>query len=136
MEELFDPKLGYPITKTALEARNTRILPERLGQRNNTSPIFIPTIPQMIDALLDQDRYHHDHAGDSNFNILASQPAEHIMGSVRSLYLEHPTQQQKVLPHLTSNNLSGMEAKLAGFKLRPAIMLDNLTRLPTPSPLQ
>ncbi|ODH45859.1 hypothetical protein GX48_08058 [Paracoccidioides brasiliensis] len=94
MEELFDPRLDHPITKTALEARSNRIIPERLAQRNNKSPIFIPTIPQMIDALLDQDRYRHDHVRDSNFNILASQPAEHIMGFVRSLYLEHPAQQE------------------------------------------
>ncbi|EEH17015.2 hypothetical protein PABG_07102 [Paracoccidioides brasiliensis Pb03] len=64
MEELFDQNLGHRITKTALEARNTRIRPKHLVQRNNTSHIFIATIPQTIDALLEQDRYRHDHAGE------------------------------------------------------------------------
>ncbi|EEH50323.2 uncharacterized protein PADG_06402 [Paracoccidioides brasiliensis Pb18] len=38
MEELFDQNLGHRITKTALEARNTRIRPKHLAQRNKYKP--------------------------------------------------------------------------------------------------
>ncbi|OAX81154.1 hypothetical protein ACJ72_04504 [Emergomyces africanus] len=145
MEEHFDPGIGYPITKTALEARKTRILPRQLAQHENTSPIFIPTIPRVIDALLDQDRYRHDHArgsglssdknktsstaGENNNpdNILANRPAEHITSFVECLYLERPEQQAKLLPHISAHNLSTMEARLARFRRRPTIVLDNLT---------
>ncbi|KKZ67431.1 hypothetical protein EMCG_06882 [[Emmonsia] crescens] len=131
MEEHFDPKIGYPLTKTALEARNTRILPRHLAQRENTSPLFIPTIPRMIDALLDQDRYCHDHARDSNNydNLLASRLAEHITSFVKCLYLERPPQQEKLLPHISGHNRSTLDARLAGFRRRPTIVLDSLPDL-------
>ncbi|OJD19562.1 hypothetical protein AJ78_00419 [Emergomyces pasteurianus Ep9510] len=143
MEEHFDPEIGYPLTKTALEARNTRILPRHLAQRENKSPLFVPTIPRMIDALLDQDRYRHDQARDRGFNninnsknndennnddniLLANRPAEHITSFVKCLYLERPEQQAKLLPHISAHNLSTMEARLARFRRRPTIVLDNL----------
>ncbi|KLJ11238.1 hypothetical protein EMPG_13477 [Blastomyces silverae] len=142
MEEHFDPEIGYPLTKTALEARNTRILPRNLAQRENSSPLFIPTISRMIDALLDQERYRQEHRqsgfGDNmeniNGNVLANRPAEHITSFVKCLYLERPQQQAKLLPHISSHNLSTMEARLARFRRRPTIVLDSLPGiLPQPS---
>ncbi|EEQ89584.1 hypothetical protein RJZ56_000232 [Blastomyces dermatitidis] len=134
MEEYFDPEIGYPLTKTALEARNTRILPRNLAQRENSSPLFIPTISRMIDALLDQERYRQEHGkivfGDNkeiiNGNVLANRPAEHITSFVKCLYLERPQQRAKLLPHISSHNLSTMEARLARFRRRPTIVLDSL----------
>ncbi|PGH03184.1 hypothetical protein GX51_04219 [Blastomyces parvus] len=142
MEEHFDPEIGYPITKTALEARNTRILPKDLAQRENASPLFVPTISRMVDALLDQERYLQKHgqsgSGDNkeiiNGNLLANRPAEHITSFVKCLYLERPQQQAKLLPHISSHNLSTMEARLARFRRRPTVVLDSLPGiLPQPS---
>ncbi|PGH06084.1 hypothetical protein AJ79_06618 [Helicocarpus griseus UAMH5409] len=134
IEEHFDPKLGYPLTKSDLEARKTRILPKQLARRENTSPVFIPTIPRMINALLDQDRQRNDQTRDFNLKSPANRPAEHISNIMRSLHLERPDQKEKFLPYISDHNLSSMEARLAGFKRRPTIVLDNLTGLPKPRP--
>ncbi|KAK2813882.1 hypothetical protein FQN50_000283 [Emmonsiellopsis sp. PD_5] len=133
IEEEFDPGHDHPLTKPALEARGTRIVPKCLAQRENTSPIFVPTITRMIEALLDQDRYRHEHARE--LDVLTNRPGDHISNFVSALYLERPHQQAKLLPHISDHNLSSMEAKLAGFKRRRSSMvLERLTTFPNAPP--
>lgn len=95
MEERFDLHLLWaqaaPIGYTKRKAGGVRILPLVRAQSTHMKyPIYIPTIPRIVDALLEQTRYRVTHA--ENFpGKSGDRPRYHLRNLVRYLHLEKPT---------------------------------------------
>jgi hypothetical protein len=130
MEERFDLHPSWAqavsISYTTRKANGVQILPLALAQSANMKyPVYIPTIPRMLDALLDQARYRVTNA--ENFpGKLGNRPTYHLQNSVRYLHLEKPQQQERVLPELAERNQGEMEAIIIKFKRKPLVTLASL----------
>ncbi|KAI9651713.1 MAG: hypothetical protein M1829_002560 [Trizodia sp. TS-e1964] len=115
-----------PISRTAMEARGVRILPHNPAQSPSMKyPVYIPTIPRMLNALLDQLQCRITYA--KKFpGRLGNQPIYHLKNSVRYLHLEKPQQQTRVFPELAERNREDMKAICVKFKRKPLIKLADL----------
>jgi hypothetical protein len=130
MEERFDldpswaqaVSIGY----TTRITDGVKVLPPTLAQSADMKyPVYIPTIPRILDALLDQARYRVTYA--ENFpGKLGNRPKYHLQTSVRYLHLEKPQQRERVLPELAERNRGEMEAILNKFKRKPLVTLASL----------
>lgn len=130
MEERFDlhpswaqaPSIGY----TTRKSNGVMILPPTLAQSAEVKyPIYIPTIPRILDALLDQARYRVTHA-ESFPEKLGYRPQHHLRNFVRYLHLEKPQQRERLLPELAERNRGEMEAVINKFKRKPLVTLASL----------
>lgn len=83
-------------------------------------PIEIPTIPRMLDALLDQARYRATHS--EEFSLMSgNRPLYHLQASVRYLQLDKPQQQERVFSELAERNREMMEGIANKFKRKPPL---------------
>jgi hypothetical protein len=130
MEERFDihpswaqaPSIGY----TARMADGIRVLPPILAQSPDMKyPIYVPTIPRMLDALLDQARYRVTHPEEFPYKY-GNRPWYHISNFVRYLHLEKPQQRERLLPELADRNRGDMEERINKFKRKPLLTLASL----------
>jgi hypothetical protein len=88
-------------------------------------PIYIPTIPRMPDALLDQARHRVIYA--ERFpGKLGNSPKYHLQNFVRYLHLEKLQQREKMLPELAECNQGEMEVIINKFTRKPLVMLTSL----------
>jgi hypothetical protein len=103
-----------------------KVLPPTLAQSADMKhPISIPTIPRILDALLDQARYRVTHA--ENFSgKLGNRPIYHLETCVRYLHLEKPQQRERVLSELAERNRGDMEAIINKFRRKPLVTLASL----------
>lgn len=130
MEERFDLQLSWAqaesISYTTRIANGVRVLPPTLAQSTETKyPVYIPTIPRMLDALLDQAHYRVIYA--ENFpGTGGNRPVYHLQTFVRYLHLEKPQQQERVFPELAERNRGEMEAISSRFKRKPLVTLASL----------
>lgn len=129
MEERFDvhpswadaASVGY----TTRVAYDVMILTEiRSQSADKRDPIYIPSIPRMIDALLDQARYRVMHP--EEFPTPGDRPRYHLRNFIRYLHLEKPTQREKVLPELVERNRGEMEVLLNKYKRKPLVTLASI----------
>jgi hypothetical protein len=102
------------------------ILPPIRAQSTNMKyPIYIPNIPRIIDALLDQARYRVAYA-----EIFpekgGNRPKYHLRNLVRYLHLEKPQQRGKMLSELAERNRREMEVIINTFKRKPLVTLASL----------
>ena len=130
MEERFDLHPSWAqavsISYTMRIADGVKVLPPTLAQSADMKyPIYIPTIPRMLDALLDQARYRVTYA--ENFpGKLGNRPEYHLRNFVRYLHLEKLQQRERLLPELAERNLGEMEAIMNKFKRKPLVTLASL----------
>jgi hypothetical protein len=127
MEERFDLCLSWaqavPISYTTRITDGVMVLPPILAQSIDMKyPIYIPTIPRMLDAILDQARYRVIYA--ENFReLLGYRPDYHLRNFVRYLHLEKPQQRGRLLPELVERNRGEMEAIVNKYKRKPLVTL-------------
>ena len=130
MEERFDLHPSWvqavSISYTTRIADGVKVLPPTLAQSTDTRyPIYIPTIPRMLEALMDQARYRSMFA--ENLHEKQSIRLEfHLRNFVRYLHLEKPQQRERLLPELAERNRGEMEAIINKFKRKPLLTLASL----------
>ena len=130
MEERFDLHLSWAnadsISYTTRMTNGVKILPTiRTQSADKKYPIYIPSIPRMLDALLDQARYRVTHP--ENLSELGTnRPRYHLHNFIRYLHLEKATQRGKVLPELAERNRGEMELLLDKFQRKPLVTLSSL----------
>lgn len=126
IEDHFDP--GPPSrvhTRQALTKMGLPWLPPQLTQSGKQKiPIFVPSIPRIIDACLDQARYRMVHP--ENFRISTNRPVYHLRNFTRYLFLENEEQQEKLFQELQKHNQADMKVHIAGFKRKPLVTLSSL----------
>ena len=133
MEERFDLHPSWAqaasISYTTKITNGVKILPPTLAQSPDMKyPIYIPTIPRMLDALLDQARYRVTHA--ENFpGKQGNRPRYHLGNLVRYLHLEKSQQRKRVLPELAERNRGDMETIINKFKRKPLLTLASLKNM-------
>ncbi|KIM41655.1 hypothetical protein M413DRAFT_444912 [Hebeloma cylindrosporum] len=125
MEERFDvdpswanaASIGY----TTRIGDGVKILPPiRCQSADKKYPIYIPTLPRMLDALLDQSRYRIIHP--EEFPLSGTNRAKyHLLNFTRYLHLEKPVQRERVLPELAERNRADMVTILNNYKRKPKI---------------
>lgn len=97
----------------------TQIFPPAWGSAKGL-PVFIPSIPKMCDAILDQLRYRVTHAEELHKGS-GNRPAYHLRNFVRYLHLEKPSQRRLLLSLLAERNRPEMELRITGFKRKPTL---------------
>jgi hypothetical protein len=140
MEERFDldpswaraVSIGY----TTRIADGVMVLPPILTQSADMKyPIYIPTIPRILDALLDQANHRVIYA--ENFpGKLGNRPEYHLRNFVRYLHLEKPQQRKRLLPELAERNQGKMEATMNKFKRKPLLTLASLQQKDLDKPIR
>lgn len=133
MEEYFDlhpswaqaASIGY----TTRIANGVQILPPARAQSADVKyPVYIPTIPRMLDALLYQAHFRATHAEDFPGRV-GRRPQYHLRNFVRYLHLEKPQQREKLLPKLAERNRGEMEAAINKFTRKPLLTLASLENM-------
>jgi len=123
VEDRLDPAAADVISisyKTRMAAGD-QILPRALAQSLDTHvPVYVPSIPQFTDALLDQQRYRLSHA-ENYRSSMGTLPSYHLSNFVRYLHLEKKYQREKILPGLADRNKADMEKRLNKFKRKPLL---------------
>ncbi|KAI9807964.1 MAG: hypothetical protein M1825_005271 [Sarcosagium campestre] len=124
IQDRFDPTdfnaaLGY----NAMVAQGYHIIPPVLAQSPDLKkPVFVPTIPRMIDSYLDQLRYR---AGvkdkDPNLGRSRALPGYNIRNFIRYLHLDQVSQQAKLIPELAERNRADMVLRANNFKRKPLV---------------
>jgi hypothetical protein len=128
MEERFDLHplwaRAASISYTSRRTDGAMVLPPILAQSTDmTYPIYIPTIPRILDALLDQARYYRVTHAKNLPEKLGYRVNYHLRNFVRYLHLEKPQQREKILPELVERNRGEMEAIMNKFKRKPLLTL-------------
>jgi hypothetical protein len=118
MEERFATTIETAyITVTSEIEKGFQIIP-KIRSSVKDVPIFIPSIPKICDALLDQLRYcvtlAENFHGDSG-----NDPSYFLTKFIRYLYLERPSQRNLLLPLLADRNRGEMELRINKFKRKP-----------------
>ena len=106
-------------TFSATTARGTRVMPQ-VKSSLKAVPVFIPSIPNMCDALADQTRYRATHVEDVK-KQMGNRPGYHLSNFVRYLYLERPSQRQLLLSLMAERNRGVMEDRIDRFKRKPTL---------------
>jgi hypothetical protein len=130
MEERFDLHISWAkavsISFTTRTANGVKIVPTIRSQSADIEyPIYIPSIPRMLDAQLDQARYRVTHPEDFP-SVLGNRPRYHLRNFIRYLHLEKLTQREKVLPELAERNRGEMEVLLDKYQRKPLLTLASL----------
>lgn len=137
MEERFDLRPSWAqadsIGYTTRIANGVQNLPPVRAQSADMPkyPVYVPSIPRMLDALLDQARYRTTHAAAENFSSSSSEqggnrPRYHLQNCVRYLHLEKAHQRERVLLELAERNRGEMELIMDKFKRKPVVTLASL----------
>lgn len=114
------------LTFTAQIEEGTKILPKIRNSVRDVA-IFVPSIPKICDAILDQLRYRTVHA--ENFQgTWGNRPSYHLSNFVRYLYLERESQRRLLLPLLAERNRTRMEERIGAFKRKPDFNFKNRNR--------
>jgi hypothetical protein len=127
MEERFDLHPSWAqevsISYSTRIADGVKVLPPTLAQSAHMKyPIYIPTIPRILDALLDQARYRVTYA--ENFpGKLGNRPIYHLKTCIRYLHLEKPQQREWVLSELAERNRGEIEVIINKFSRKPLVTL-------------
>lgn len=122
MEERFAtiPETAW-ITFSAQTERCSRIMPNIRSSARGVS-FFVPSIPKICDAVLDQLRYRTTHA--ENFQgKRGNRPAYHLHNFTRYLYLERLSQRELLLPLLAKRNQAVMEQRINAFERKPTLAM-------------
>lgn len=90
--------------------------PARSGKQ--MTPIFIPTIPALLDALLDQARYLKENFPDHSS---CYRPLIHVGNMIRYLHLEEPHQKEALLPKLALRNQDYIIERLRRYKRKQTV---------------
>ncbi|MCJ1405655.1 hypothetical protein MMC11_008884 [Xylographa trunciseda] len=114
------PETAY-LTAPARIQEGTRVLPWIMSSSTDV-PIFVPSIPKICDAVLDQLRYRTTHAEDFPGNR-NNRPAYHLSNFVRYVYLERPSQRGLLLPLWAERNRAEMEQRVNAFKRKPTLAM-------------
>ena len=109
------------ITSTAQTKQGTRIIPKILSSARGIL-IFVPSIPKICDAVLDQLSYRTTRAENFQRNK-GNRPAYHLRNFVRYLYLERRSQQELLLPLLAERNRAEMKRRVNTFKRKPTLAM-------------
>ncbi|KAI9827947.1 MAG: hypothetical protein M1826_006143 [Phylliscum demangeonii] len=136
VEDEFDP--GGPdapsLSIRSRQAAGVELLYPVVAQTAGCArPVYIPSIPVLIDALLDQERHRLAHpeiypAGMGSF------PLYHISNFIRYLYLEKGYRRDRILSKLALRNRPDMEIRMNRYKRKPVLKLSDIrTRHPSPS---
>lgn len=88
-------------------------------------PICIPTIPRMLNALLDQVHYCITYAEEFPPGA-GNRPFYRLNAFVRHLHFEKPQQRGRLLPELADNNRQAMELICNKFRRKPQITVASL----------
>ncbi|KAI9825317.1 MAG: hypothetical protein M1819_000563 [Sarea resinae] len=122
MEDRFDPGESTrtrSLSYQSLTEKQIRVLPPVLARNSEIScAIYVPSIPRLLDALLDQCRYYEAHPG----QLLSIRPGYHIDNFIRYLHLEKLWQEELLIPTLAERNQNLMEWRISRFKRKPRIM--------------
>jgi len=123
MEERFDPvaadvaSISY---QTLLKAGRQILGPVLAKSSESKIPVYIPSIPRFVDALLDQYRYCQDHPGIyNNTRVHYSLALYNLTNLIRYLHLEKPHQREKLIPELAERNRADMVMRLNKYKRKP-----------------
>jgi hypothetical protein len=125
MEDRFDP-VAVDVISISYQTRladGRQILPKTLAQSTESKhPVYAPSIPRFIDALLDQQRYRLAHVETYNYGTRrATLPLYHLSNLIRYLHLEKPYQREKLIPELAERNRADMETQLDRYKRKPLL---------------
>jgi hypothetical protein len=125
MEDRFDPAATDVISisyQTRLAA-GRKILPDVPAQSAESKrPIYVPSVPRLVDALHDQIRYRQKHMETYNYmSMRYTLPSYHLSNLTRYLHLEKPYQREKLIPELAERNRAAMETLLDRYKRKPLL---------------
>ncbi|KAI9764136.1 MAG: hypothetical protein M1840_008696 [Geoglossum simile] len=125
VEDRFDPVAAdvVSISYKSRLAAGRQLLPKIPAQSPESKySVYVPSIPRLIDALLDQQRYCQTHIEKYNYGpspiILSSY---HLGNLIRYLHLEKPYQREKLIPELAERNRADMETRMDKFKRKPPL---------------
>ena len=111
------PEVIYT-TFTAATERGAKLLPPVLSSARAV-PIFVPSIPDICDAIIDQLRYRSNHP--ENYDgKQGNRPSYHLRNFIRYLYLDREVQQDLLLPLLNERNRAEMEKRARTFMRKPS----------------
>ncbi|KAI9826018.1 MAG: hypothetical protein M1826_006816 [Phylliscum demangeonii] len=114
VEDEFDPvgPDADSISYHSRQAAGIRILHWVLSQTAvRRRPIYVPSIPVFIDALLDQQRYRLAHP--ENYpDRRGTLPSYHLSNFIRYLFLESGHRRDRILSKLAPRNLLDMETRM------------------------
>ena len=130
MEERFDIDSSWAnaasISFTTKTANGVKIVPTIRSQSSDMDyPIYIPSIPCMLDAMLDQSHYRVTHPEEYP-SVIENRARYHLSNFIRYLHLEKLVQREKVLPELAERNRGEMKVLLDKFKRKPLVTLASL----------
>ena len=112
IEELYHPDPENLIHGPSL-SRNIRHMPPYLARSSQRVPIWIPTVPRLLDALINQAQFQEEKEG------CGLEPLIHISNFIRYLFLEEQQQRKRILPKLSSRNGNFLEARLGRYIRKP-----------------
>lgn len=134
VEEIYHPASnrndGWWYGPDTLTNRGERelILPNlpRGKSADNTTPIFIPSIPAFLDALVDQIRLYKEGCKPA----LAFYAGWQLDNLTRYLYLELPHQKNRILFEVEVRNDGYLEQHFRNYKRKPFYVIDMESRQP------
>lgn len=129
MEERFDLNPSWTqatsISYTSRLADFIQILPPRLAQSpGNGYTVYIPTIPRVLDALIDQAPVQCEQFKEAPES--ASRVMNHLRNFVRYLHLDTTRQREIIMGEVSERNRVPMESFIECFKRKPLLSLDSL----------
>ncbi|KAI9763497.1 MAG: hypothetical protein M1839_006445 [Geoglossum umbratile] len=129
MEDRFDPAATdvMSISYKSKLAIGCRLLPKILAQSAESNyPVYVPSVPRLVDALLNQVIYRQAHLETYNYvSILDTLPSYHLTNLIRYLHLEKPHQREKLIPELAERNRADMETRMNRYKRKPVLSLNH-----------
>ncbi|KAH0565360.1 hypothetical protein GP486_001243 [Trichoglossum hirsutum] len=127
VEDRFDPAAAdvMSVSYKSKLAAGRQLVPKTLAQSAESSyPVYVPSIPRLVDALLDQVRYRQTHIETYNYTSMPNMlPSYHLSNLIRYLHLERTYQREKLIPELAERNRAEMERRMNKFKRKPVLSL-------------
>ena len=108
------------ITCSTQSQSGTMIVPKILSSSRGV-PVFVPSIPKMCNALLDQLAYLTNRKED--FSWKGARPEYNLRNFIRYLYFERQSQLEVLLPQLAERNRTEMERRAKAFKRKPTLAM-------------
>ncbi|KAI9773524.1 MAG: hypothetical protein M1839_002060 [Geoglossum umbratile] len=137
MEDRFDPAAADVISTTYSSrlADGYQLLPRTLAQSPESKyPVYVPSIPRFVDALIDQVRYRQTHNETYNYkSMLHTLSAYHLTNLIRYIHLEKPHQRGKLIPELAERNRADMETRMNKYKRKPLLKMSDFAWPPSSS---
>jgi|SRR5579862_3613784 len=124
MEDRFDPAVAdvASVSYKSKLAAGRRLLPKTLAQSPEPNyPVYVPSVPRLIDALLDQVRHRQTNIETYNY-LSISYPLTNL---ICYLHLEKPRQRERLIPELPKRNRADMETRMNKYKRKLAFSLND-----------